>query len=88
VAEVVGLEDLISREPTPDFAAQVAEEFQRLRGTLGDRELRSLAVRKMEGYTTNEIAAKLDCVPRTIERRLRLIRRLWEQEFTAQGTDS
>jgi hypothetical protein len=34
----------------------------------------------MEGYTTEEIAAKLGYVPRTIERKLRLIRNLWENE--------
>lgn len=87
-AGVVGLEDLISREPTPDFAAQVAEEFQRLLGMLGDHDLRSLALWKMEGYSNDEIATKLRCVPRTVERRLRLIRRLWEKEFTPQETDS
>ena len=84
-ADVLGLEDLISREPTPDFAAQVAEEFQKLLGMLGDRSLQTLALWKMEGFTNDEIAAKLGCVSRTIERRLRLIRRLWEKEFTSQG---
>ena len=78
---VLGLEDLISREPTPDFAAQVAEEFQRLLDLLGNPELATLAIWKMEGYTTNEIAAKAGCVPRTVERRLRLIRRKWETEI-------
>jgi DNA-binding CsgD family transcriptional regulator len=34
----------------------------------------------MEGYTNEEIAAKLDCAPRTVERKLKLIRNLWEQE--------
>jgi hypothetical protein len=28
-----------------------------------------------------EVAAKLGCVPRTVERRLQLIRRIWEQEL-------
>jgi hypothetical protein len=28
-----------------------------------------------------EVAAKLGCVPSTVERRLRLIRRIWEQEL-------
>src|SRR5262249_33556065 len=44
------------REPTPAFAAQAAEEFQRLLGLLGDATLQSVAVWKMEGYTTEEIA--------------------------------
>jgi hypothetical protein len=43
----------------------------------GDRNLRTIAVWKMEGYTTEEIAAKLRLAPRTIESKLDLIRRRW-----------
>ena len=35
----------------------------------------------VEGYTHEEIAAKLDCVPRTIERKVRRIRMLWKDEL-------
>lgn len=76
----VDLADVIGSEPTPEFAAQVAEEFQRLLDALPDAELRSIAVRKMEGYSNEEIAFQLGCVPRTVERRLRVIRSLWEAE--------
>jgi DNA-binding CsgD family transcriptional regulator len=34
----------------------------------------------MEGYTNAEIAARLGCVPQTVERKLRAIRRLWAKE--------
>jgi DNA-directed RNA polymerase specialized sigma24 family protein len=34
----------------------------------------------MEGYTNEEIAAKLDCAVPTVERRLRWIRKLWSQQ--------
>ena len=79
-AEQAALSQVIGPEPTPEFAAQVAEEFQRLLDWLGDAGLRTVAVWKMEGYTNAEIAAKLDCAPRTVERKLKLIRSLWEQE--------
>jgi DNA-directed RNA polymerase specialized sigma24 family protein len=69
------------QEPSPGFAAQVAEECRRLLGLLGDAELQQVAVRKMEGYTVDEIAAQLGWVPRTVQRRLQLIRRIWEQEL-------
>jgi hypothetical protein len=36
----------------------------------------------MEGDTTLEIAAKLGRAPRTVERKLRAIRTLWEKEPT------
>jgi DNA-directed RNA polymerase specialized sigma24 family protein len=73
---------IIGREPTPEFALQLAEECQRLLDQLTDSILRTIAVWKMEGYTTEEIAAKLGCVPRTVERKLQLIRKLWGREGT------
>jgi DNA-directed RNA polymerase specialized sigma24 family protein len=66
------------RQPDPEFAAQVAEECRRLLDGLGDEGLRPVALWKMEGYTNDEIAAKLGCVPRTVERKLRRIRTIWE----------
>src|SRR4051812_3625663 len=40
---------VIDPYPTPEFAAQAAEEFRRLLGVLGDDTLRQVAVWKMEG---------------------------------------
>jgi DNA-directed RNA polymerase specialized sigma24 family protein len=77
------LQQVLGREPTPEFALQVAEECERLLAILGDESLRSVALWKMEGYTTPEIAARLGCVPRTVERKLRLIRELWGEEAPA-----
>jgi DNA-directed RNA polymerase specialized sigma24 family protein len=74
------LAELVGPEPTPDFAAQVAEECHRLLDRLGDDELRAVALAKMEGYTNEEIAAQRGCVVRTIERRLRMIRDLWQEK--------
>jgi DNA-directed RNA polymerase specialized sigma24 family protein len=76
-----GLEQILGPEPTPAFAAQLAEEYQLLLGKLDDEQLRSVAVWKMEGYTNDEIAAKLACTPRTVERKLRMIRTLWHREI-------
>lgn len=77
------LASLISREPSPEFAAELAENCQRLLALLGDDELRAIALNKMEGYTNEEIAAQQQCAPRTVERKLRLIRGLWEKEFAS-----
>jgi len=46
---------------------------------LDDRELRQVALWKMEGYTIEEIARRLGCVPRTVERKLKVIRSIWNQ---------
>lgn len=73
------LNQIVGPEPTPEFSAQVAEEYHRLLDLLDDAELRNVAVWKMEGYTTEEIAQKLDCVSRTVERKLRVIRSIWSK---------
>jgi DNA-directed RNA polymerase specialized sigma24 family protein len=75
-----GLDQIAGREPTPEFAAQVAEECDRLLDLLDDAQLRAIAVWKMEGDTAPDIAGRLGCALSTVERRLRLIRRIWEEE--------
>jgi DNA-directed RNA polymerase specialized sigma24 family protein len=77
------LEEIIGREPTPEFAAQVAEECRRLLDALGDAELERVAVWKMEGCTTEEIATRMGCVNRTVERKLQLIRSIWSREIAS-----
>lgn len=74
-----GIARVAGREPTPAFAAQVAEECQRLLEALGDDTLRRIAVLKMEGYANEEIAAQMTLALRTIERKLALIRKMWDR---------
>jgi DNA-directed RNA polymerase specialized sigma24 family protein len=71
------LAEVIGREPTPEFAAQVAEEYRLLLDGL-EANLRAVAVAKMEGDTNTEIAARLDVSVRTVERSLAVIRKLWK----------
>ena len=75
----------MGHEPTPEFAAQVAEEYQRLISQLGDEQQRAIAVWKMEGHTNEEIAARLGIALATVERRLRLIRKTWEGSGSFEG---
>jgi RNA polymerase sigma factor (sigma-70 family) len=75
------LERLLSREPAPEDVALMGDECRRLLDGLGDPQLRQIALWKVEGYTNEEIATRLDCVPRTIERKLSRIRVLWKQEL-------
>jgi DNA-directed RNA polymerase specialized sigma24 family protein len=74
------LADLVGHEPTPEFAAMVAEETRNRLGRLEDRQLRQIALDRMEGYTTDEIADRLGCARRTVARRLDLIRQIWSEE--------
>ena len=71
---------VIGNEPTPELAAQVAEECCRLLDKLADDDLRSIAVWQMEGYTVPEIAAKLGRSERTVARKLAVIRDSWRTE--------
>jgi len=74
-----GLDALVGAEPTPSFAALVAEQYRRLLEGLGDASLRRIALLKMEGYTLDEIAAQLGCARRTVVNKLQLIRMRWER---------
>jgi DNA-directed RNA polymerase specialized sigma24 family protein len=87
-ASAVPPEDLVrvlGPEPTPALAAQLAEECQRLLERLGDAQLRSVALWKMEGYANEEIAARLGRSLPTVERKLRRIRDLWAREIGEPG---
>jgi DNA-directed RNA polymerase specialized sigma24 family protein len=66
----------LSSEPTPEFAAIIAEEYRRLLERLGDDVLRKVAVLRMEGFTSDAIAEQLGCARRTVARQLALIRRI------------
>ena len=74
--------DMISQEPNPAMVAQTAEECRRLLAELGSEELRQVALWKLEGYTNEEISAKLDRAVSTVERKLARIRLRWEKELT------
>jgi DNA-directed RNA polymerase specialized sigma24 family protein len=76
------LEQVLSREPTPEFAVQMSEQCERLLRGLGDEDLKSVARLRMEGYTVEEIAARMECVTRTVKRKLHLIRSIWKKELS------
>jgi DNA-directed RNA polymerase specialized sigma24 family protein len=74
------LAQVVGEEPTPEFAAQVVDEYRRLFGSLSDESLRVVALLKLEGHSNEEIARSLDCGVRTVERKLEVIRKRWEAE--------
>jgi DNA-directed RNA polymerase specialized sigma24 family protein len=73
----LGLAALASDEPTPEFAASMAEEVRFLLEQLDNQTLQAVAVGKMEGYRNEELASQLGCSVGTVERKLQLIRRIW-----------
>jgi DNA-directed RNA polymerase specialized sigma24 family protein len=71
------LAEAISHEPSPELATQIAEQCRCLLDRLEDQALRSVAVWKMEGFSNQEIAAKLGRSLPTVERKLQRIRGIW-----------
>jgi DNA-directed RNA polymerase specialized sigma24 family protein len=74
------LENVIGREPTPDFAAEVADEYQRLLDQLPTEEMRQIAVLKMQGNTDKEIVAQTGFSLSKVQRKLQVIRCAWEED--------
>jgi DNA-directed RNA polymerase specialized sigma24 family protein len=74
------LAQLIDSEPAPELAAQIADECRRLLAKLSQDDLQAIALWQMEGYTVEEIAARLGRSPRTVARKLAEIRDLWSDE--------
>ncbi len=81
---------IVAREPSPEFAAMVADETAHLLDRLADATLRQIALWRMEGYTSDEIAERLGCARRTVARRLDLIRQIWgaEGDVDIDGADA
>jgi DNA-directed RNA polymerase specialized sigma24 family protein len=77
------LEQASNREPTAEEAVEFAEECERLLDLLKNPKLRQVTLWKLEGLTNEEIARKLNCVPRTVERKLHAIREIWQEECRA-----
>jgi RNA polymerase sigma factor (sigma-70 family) len=59
-------------------AALLNEALERRLQRLAEPELRQIVLRKLEGFTNQELAALFDCTQRTIERKLQRIRAKWE----------
>lgn len=76
--DFAGLEQIFGKEPTPEFEAQWAEEFESRLMELKP-ECRDVAFLRMDGHSNAEIAEQLDVAVRTVERRLAYIRRVWSE---------
>jgi RNA polymerase sigma factor (sigma-70 family) len=71
---------LISQEPDPALAAEMAEQCSYLLQKLASAEQRTVALRKLEGYSNREIAESMGVVESTVERKLQAIRCCWSEE--------
>ena len=74
-----GLDAFAEDQPTPELLAEMEENLQHLLSLLRDDSLRQIAIQRMEGHSNKEIAESMGVTPRTIERKLNLIRVDWSQ---------
>ena len=67
------------------FTVTFTDELRRLLNLLEDDQLRLIVLLKLEGYTNKEIAKRFNRHETFAERKLRLIRRIWTEEFSDRG---
>jgi DNA-directed RNA polymerase specialized sigma24 family protein len=71
------LDRLAGDAPDPALAAEVADQLRHLLGLLPGDDLRAVARDLLAGYTAVEIARRLGCGLRTVERRWQRLRQFW-----------
>jgi DNA-directed RNA polymerase specialized sigma24 family protein len=71
----------MDEELSPDHLAALSEQCARLMALLPDDQLRQITRRRLEGYTNAEIAKEIGVIERTVERRVHLVRSLWNEEL-------
>ncbi len=74
---VADLDGFAGHEASPELAAMVAEEYQRLWARLGDASLRRVLDLRLEGYNRAEIATRMNLTVKTVTRKLSVIRTVW-----------
>ena len=83
-SSINGIDQVIGDEPTPEFLAIMSEDFDQLLNRLNDEMLRRIALLKLEHHTNEEIAVKVGLSLRAIERKMSLIRMIWESHRPAK----
>lgn len=76
-----GLQNFPSAEPTPAELFEFTNQCEKLFDILDDDVLRAIAILRVEGYAVEEIASRVGCARRSVERRLNLIRTIWTREL-------
>jgi len=72
---------VLDETPSAELLLELDGEWQRLLSLLRDDTLRRIALWRIEGYSILEISTKLRVLPRTVGRKLSLIRCTWLEEI-------
>jgi DNA-directed RNA polymerase specialized sigma24 family protein len=71
------IEQVIGHEPPPEMVVELEDVCRRLLDQLDDPLMKQTAALKLEGYDQAEIAQRVGCAPRSVQRKLGLIRKVW-----------
>lgn len=74
------LDDLIGEDLAASFPDFMSQQCRLLIESLADPDLEKIALWKLAGHTNEEIAVKQSCTRVTVQRKLRLIRKIWDAE--------
>ena len=77
--DLTELQELVDHEPTPEVVAIFNENLSWAIHRLSDDKTREVAILKLEGYNNREIAEKLSISNSSVERKLRVIRTVWQE---------
>ncbi len=81
--DATGIEGVASDDETPELAVEIAETCATMLSSLSEPDLQQIVERKIEGFTSAEIARQLNVTERTVERKLERIRRRWQAMLDA-----
>lgn len=76
-----GIGNVAGSTASPEMLAQFTDDARAMIEMLQDDTVKTIALLRMEGYSVEEIAERLGCGKRTVERRLTLIRRTWSESL-------
>jgi DNA-directed RNA polymerase specialized sigma24 family protein len=74
---------LQATDPGPEFVAAFNDSLARAISRLTDEKTREVALLRMESYENREIAERVAISLSSVERKLRVIREVWAEEFGA-----
>lgn len=75
------IRELVDRDPDPEYILEFNEHLKRALARLRDEKTREVAVLRLEGLSNSEIATRMAISLSSVERKLRVIREVWENEF-------
>jgi DNA-directed RNA polymerase specialized sigma24 family protein len=72
------VDEISADAPSPDLAAEFVDTYELLLEQLDDEMLQRIVELKLEGFTNVEVAEKLSCTRKTVQRKLEIVRRAWQ----------